>query len=150
METITEQKQANKFLEGGIFYPTGHVLTGFETAEYAKKARQALSNAGFTDDHLLSISAAEMAREAAKNLDDKSGLSAGASVPTRQKQLELAEQGCHFLLAYAPGDEDHEKVLVALRGIPVNYAVKYRRLIIENLVPETRTAAVDPAAARVP
>lgn len=150
MDPIHAQTDANKFLEGGIFYPTGHVVTAFESADTAAQAREALSQAGFRNEHLLAIDADTMAREAAKNLDDKSMLSAGASVPTRQKQLELAEAGCHFLVVYAPDDEDHERALKALAGLPLKYAVKYRRLIIENLIELASTTSATPQPARVP
>lgn len=150
MEPIHEQAEANKFLEGRIFYPTGHVVTAFDTAEIAARAREALSKRGFPPEHLLSVDAATMAREAADNLDHKSLLSAGASVPTRQKQLQLAEAGCHFLIIYAPDDEDHERVLRALAGLPLKYAVKYHRLIIENLLPGAAMTAIDAEPARVP
>lgn len=150
MEPIQEQKEANRFLEGGIFYPTGHVVTGFDQMEDLKKAHAALSAAGFEDEHLLIIDSATMVREAGENLDQKGVLSAGSSVPTRQKQLELAEQGFHFLIIYAPEDADHERVISLLHGSQVRYAVKYRRLIIENLIDSIVGAAADKERARVP
>lgn len=150
MDPIHEQKQANKFLEGGIFYPTGHLVTAFATADLAAQARRALREAGFPDAHLLSVDAETMAREAAENLHGHGLLSVGASVPTRQKQLDLAQEGCHFLVIYAPEDADHEKALQALAGLPPRYAVKYRRLIIENLIGEVPTAAAHPEPARTP
>lgn len=150
MDPIHEQKQANKFLEGGMFYPTGHVLTGFATQTIAHQARAALERAGFSGEKVLIIDAATMAREARENLDAQGLLSLGASVPTRQKQLELAEDGCHFILVQAPGDADHERVIQALDGIEVRYAVKYHRLIIENLVDEVSNTAADSEPARVP
>ena len=32
MEPVREQKDAKKFMEGGVFYPTGHVFVAFESA----------------------------------------------------------------------------------------------------------------------
>lgn len=150
MDPIHEQKDANKFMEGGIFYPTGHVVTAFPTAEDAKQARKSLEKAGFVGEQLLSIDARTMAREAAENLDSRGLMSVGASVPTRQKQLELAQQGCHFLVIHAPGDSDHERVMRALNGTQVRYAVKYHRLVIENLIVGIPNTAPDTEAARVP
>lgn len=150
MDPIHKQKDANKFMEGGIFYPTGHVVTAFATRELVENARKALAGAGFTDEHLLTIDASTMAREAKENLDSRGLMSVGASVPTREKQLELAEQGCHFLVIYAPEDADHEKVMSVLNGLEVRYAVKYRRLIIENLIVGIPDSAADSEPARVP
>ena len=149
MDPIQRQEQANNFLEGGIFYPTGHVVIGLPDSTSVDKATQALKNAGFEDQHLLGIDANTMVREATKNLA-AANLSAGSALPTRQKQLELAEEGCHFLVIYAPEDADHERAIMALSGLPVRYAVKYRRLVIENLVENIRSNTADSEPARVP
>lgn len=150
MEKIQEQKQANKFLEGGIFYPTGHIVTAFASAAQAARARDALLAAGFDDEHVQSIDDLTMAREAEENLDDSNVLSVGASLPTREKQLELAQEGCHFLLVYAPDDGDDERLMQALSGMEARYAVKYHRLIIENLLVGIADTAPDSEPARVP
>lgn len=150
MDPIHDQKQANKFLEGGIFYPTGHVLAGFATQELASESRDALQRAGFSGEKVLMIDAATMAREARENLASQGLLSFGASLPTRQKQLDLAEQGVHFILVHAPGDEDHDRVIQALDGIELRYAVKYHTLIIENLVVDASNTAPNSEPARVP
>ncbi|MGQ0619831.1 MAG: hypothetical protein ACT4QA_07935 [Panacagrimonas sp.] len=150
MDPIHHQKEANKFFEGGIFYPTGHVITAFPTAEDAGRAQEALGKAGFVGDHVMSIDARTMAREAGENLDSRGLLSVGASVPTRQKQLELAQQGCHFLLIHAPEDADHERVMRTLSDTPVRYAVKYHRLVIQNLIDGIPNTAPDAEPARVP
>ncbi|MGQ0699865.1 MAG: hypothetical protein ACT4PZ_16680 [Panacagrimonas sp.] len=150
MDPIHEQKDANKFMEGGIFYPTGHVVTAFATADMVVSARKALTEAGFEADRLLTIDAKTMAREAQENLDTRGMLSVGASVPTREMQLKLAQEGCHFLVIHAPEDADHERAMQALDGLGVRYAVKYRRLIIENLIPDITEPAVDSEPARVP
>lgn len=148
MHPIHDQKDANKFREGGIFYPTGHVVAAFDNARIADSALKALREAGFSEDHLTVIDAATMKREAGENLEDRGILSVGASVPVREKQLELAEAGCHFLMIYAPEDEDHERVKQSLVRVPTRYAVKYRALVIENLAVDMPTQDSEPA--RVP
>lgn len=150
MEPIHAQKQANKFLEGGIFYPTGHIVTAFASAEGADKARRALLDAGFSSEHILSIDDRTMVREAQENLDDSGVLSVGASLPAREKQLELAREGCHFLLVHAPDDGDDKRLMQTLSGMDARYAVKYHRLIIENLLVGMADTAPDSEPARVP
>lgn len=150
MKPIHDQKDANKFREGGIFYPTGHVVAAFDNAEVADEARQALLDAGFESDHVVAIDAAEMRREAGENLEHRGPLSIGASVPVRQKQLELAEDGCHFLMIFAPDDEDHERVKQALAGVSTRYAVKYRALVIENIAIDMTSGKPGSEPARVP
>lgn len=146
MQPIHEQKEANKFLEGGVFYPTGHILVAFENAAAAKKAQDTLTHGQWPEDHVLAIDAASMVREAEENLQDASFLSAGASVPARQKQLELAQTGCHFLLIFAPDTDDQERAMKLLDGHRVVYAAKYNRLIIENLAKDIRSSAPKQAA----
>lgn len=143
MEPLHDQKTANRFLEGDTFYPTGHIIFGFASAEAALRIGTSLTAGGVPEDHVTHIPAEEMAREARENLQGVSLFSVGASIPTREKQLQLAEQGVHFLMVYAPEDDDEERVLQRLRGQDVRYAVKYRRLVIENLL--GRLASSSPA-----
>jgi hypothetical protein len=98
------------------------------------------------EDHVVYVDPASMEHEAEENLEQASFLSAGASVPARQKQLELAREGCHFLLIFAPDDEDQERAMQLLDGLAVRYAVKYHRLIIENLVKDIDSSAHREAA----
>lgn len=149
MEPIKNQKQANKFFEGGIFYPTGYVVAAFATADVAKTVRARLVQAGFAEEHVMVVNDLSMAREAQENLDSGGMLSAGASFPARQKQLELAREGCHFVMAYAPEDADEQRALQAIEGLEARYAVKYRGLVIENLIGEIDSAP-DSEPARVP
>src|SRR3546814_15473690 len=76
-----------------------------------------------------------MAHEAARNLEHPSFFaSTGSSMPTRQKQLELARDGHDFVLIHAPSTADEKRALQALAATPPRYAIKYKRLIIENLM----------------
>lgn len=146
MQPVHDQKEANKFLEGGVFYPTGHIVAAFETAATALEAQEALVRGQWPEDHVVYIDSASMAQEAEENLHDASFLAAGASVPARQKQLELAEAGCHFLLIFAPDTEDQQRAMTLLGGHSVVYAAKYNRLIIENLVKDIQSSAHKEAA----
>ena len=58
----------------------------------------------------------------------------------------LAREGCHFLLIFAPDDDDQERAMQLLDGLAVRYAVKYHRLIIENLVKDIDSSAPREAA----
>lgn len=149
MSKIERQQDANQALEAGIFYPTGHIVAGFENADDAKAAQKQLQAAGCGGE-LSFISSNEMAREAQKNLESPSFFaSMGSSLPVRQKQLELAKDGWNFLLIHAPEDADEARVAEALGGSRVRYAIKYRTLIIENILPNIATRA-EHAPARVP
>lgn len=146
MQPVHDQKEANKFLEGGVFYPTGHIVAAFADGKAARKAQEALTRGQWPEDHASYVDAAEMAREAEENLQDASFLAAGASVPARQKQLELAQSGCHFLLIFAPDKDDEKRAMGLLNGHAVVYAAKYNRLIIENLVKDIHSSTPKEAA----
>lgn len=150
MQHIHEQKEANKVMEGGMFYPTGYIVAAFPEAEDARTLRDRLVAAGFDDDAVRHVGADEMAREAEDNLEHRGLMSVGASVPVREKQLELARQGCDFLLIHCPEDAEEARVVKMLGTVPVRYAVKYRRLIIENLVRDVPSSTPDAEPARVP
>jgi hypothetical protein len=149
MHPVHEQKEANKAMEGGVFYPTGHIVAAFDDEGSALKAQECLVREHWPEDHVVYVDPTSMEREAEENLGQASFLSAGASVPARQKQLALARDGCHFLLIFAPDDEDQERAMQLLDGLAVRYAVKYHRLIIENLVKDIRSS-VHREAARAP
>lgn len=135
MSAMSHQAEANQKSEAGIFYPTGYIVSAFADRTAAEKARAGLQAQGFGEADLKYVPAAEMARAARQNLENPSFFaSVGSSLPTRQKQLELAQQGCEFLLIHAPEPEDEERVLRALSDVPTRYAVKYKRLIIENML----------------
>jgi hypothetical protein len=146
MQPVHQQKEANKVMEGGVFYPTGHIVAAFDDEASATKAQECLVREHWPEDHVVYVDPASMEHEAEENLDQATFLSAGASVPARQKQLELARKGCHFLLIFAPDDEDQERAMQLLDGLAVRYAVKYHRLIIENLVKDIQSSARREAA----
>lgn len=154
MQPIHDQKTANKFLEGGVFYPTGHIVTGFESSDANKDAalyaQKALLDGGISQDHMTLFASSTMAREAADNLEHAGILSVGASLPAREMQLELAKDGCDFLMIYAPTDNDQDKVIKLLQGHPLRYAAKYHRLVIEDLLTRFNSSADKKERARVP
>jgi hypothetical protein len=150
MSKLKRQEDANQVSEAGMFYPTGHIVAGFGDAATAKKAQEFLKQQGFGDHDLRYVPAAEMARDAARNLENPSLFaSSGSSMPTRQKQLELAKDGCEFVIIYAPDKEDERRALHALAALPTCYAVKYKRLIIENVLQDIPSQGARREASRV-
>lgn len=151
MSKLTRQQDANKNLEAGMFYPTGYIVAGFADVPARDQAQRALQAKGFAETQLTAVSAQDMRQQAAQNLEHPSIFaSMGSSLPARQKQLELAEAGCEFLLIEAPESEQERRAVQALSRGPVRYAIKYRRLIIENLLPDIPSASDDAQPARVP
>jgi hypothetical protein len=149
MSKLVNQAKADKPLEAGMFYPTGYIVTGHQDEGAARTALQRLREAGFGEQDLTLVKSDDMAAQAAHNLEHPAIFAAmGASVAVRQKQYDMASEGCSFLLVKAPEDEDEENALQALAREPLRYAVKYRRLVIENLLPKLPAAIPDPEPAR--
>jgi hypothetical protein len=150
MGKLTHQADANQRSEAGMFYPTGYIVAGFESSTSAREAQRRLQQQGFGSDDVTLVAARQMAQEAEKNLESPSLFaSMGSSLPVRQKQLELAQNGWDFLLIHAAQHDEEEHAVQALTGTGVRYAIKYRPLIIENLMPNIPTSA-EHVPARVP
>lgn len=149
MSKLLDQSQKNAESEGRIFYPTGYIVAAFEAAHDAQRVRAALAGAGVPDGELTLVAPDDMREQARRNLEHPSLFAAmGSTVAVRQKQLDLAEQGCTFLLIEADGDAAEAQAIDGLSTAPVRYAVKYRRLVIENLLPKIGSARPDPEPAR--
>lgn len=147
--TRTAANDGSKDREGGVFYPTGHALLGFADAETADRAREALLEAVTGSEDCVRISAAQVATEAAQEIE-KPGLLAGfgASLGIREQQLRLAKEGAEFVLVKAVDEAAGDRVLQALGDIPLRYGVRYGRLVIENLVDKAPHTADDAKPSR--
>jgi len=151
MSKLEQQDRANQKSEGGMFYPTGFIVAGFPSADCAKDALQHLQDSGFGSADITLVKAEQMAREAERNLESPSLFaSMGSSLQVRQKQLELAQQGWDFLLIDAGSHEAEERAVQALGGCNIGYAIKYKPLIIENIMPNVPGEKREPNPARVP
>jgi hypothetical protein len=151
MGKLEHQDRANQKSEAGIFYPTGYIVAGFPPSASAQDAQRVLQERGFAGDDVTYVAAAQMASEAERNLESPSLFaSMGSSLQVRQKQLELAQDGWNFLLIKAGADDAEQRAVEALAGSGVGYAIKYRALIIENVMPDIPGRKPDPQPARVP
>ena len=149
MTKLTDQTEENQSREAGMFYPKGFIVAGFSIETQAQRVREALHQLGFAANEVTFVSAPDMARQAGANLEDPSFFSGvGSTLAIREKQFELAKEGCSFLLIKAPEDEQEKNALKAFVGVPVRYAVKYRMLVIENMLPLIPSATPDPEPAR--
>lgn len=125
---------ADKALEAGVFYPRHCIMLGLDGDQVAE-ALKALREAGFSEADCQRIDASRFLQDAQHNVDD-AGLfaSLGKSLHVRYKQLELARAGVEFIVVRAPTGQDTERVVKALKTLPVRYAIKYETLVIEDLI----------------
>jgi hypothetical protein len=118
----------------GAFKPVGHVVVALENDACANEAAQALRDAGFAQQDILQYSAAEEA-DALRQLFPKTTGTAefGHEIVLMREYSELAEQGCGWLIVYAPDDARTQKVANVARRFDARIAVKYHLLAVEEL-----------------
>lgn len=127
----TSDEQVSDF---GAFYPTGYVVAAFKKAADAKRVQKDLITGGYEKRDALLFDAEAAARSLRRNIEN-AGLLAniGMTKKTLEHHLELAEEGCDFLLVHAPSHEEAERVMNVVRRVPFRVAQKFHRFAIEDL-----------------
>jgi hypothetical protein len=119
----------------GAFKPVGHVLMVLRDDEQARQAEQALREIGFDEEDILNFSAGEHAGRMDQLLDHASDFAGfGYEIVLMRRYRKLCEQGCRWLLVYAPEAHETERVAEVARRFDAPMAVKYHRLVEEDLV----------------
>lgn len=119
----------------GVFYPTGHIVLMLPGREHADEAAQALIEAGLPGDELSMLSPETLLGPIAHTIGsaDMPLPSPGTEGETVRHLVELASEGHWGLLVHAPRTSDAERVMKAVKGVPVAFAERYRHLVIEDL-----------------
>ena len=119
---------------GGVFYPTGYMVLMFPGEQAAREAARKITDAGLAGDTLALITPADVERELAGATGDDDILpSAGTEGDTIRRFRSLAKEGHHGLMVHAPSKDEAERVMEALRGSPITYGQRYRKLVIEDI-----------------
>ncbi len=119
----------------GVFYPTGHIVLMLPGREHADRAAQALTDAGIPADELSMLSPEIFLGPIARTIGsgDMPLPSPGTEGETVRHLVELASEGHWGLLVPAPRNSDSERVMKAVKELPVAFAERYRHLVIEDL-----------------
>lgn len=118
----------------GVFKPVGHTVIAFYTEEELASAVSALKALGFPETSLVHYTPSEMAAQVNAELVVASPwTNAGSELDLMRGHWELAQKGCSFLVVEAPTDELADKVTALVHAIKPASALRYKRLIIENL-----------------
>lgn len=119
----------------GAFNPVGHVMVGLRSVAHLQAARPALARAGFADDDVLEFTPHE-AREGMDDMVDHVSPVVGFGYESvlMKRYVQLSRQGYRWLVVYAPGDDDVERLRTVLREQDIDVAVKYHLLASEDLV----------------
>jgi hypothetical protein len=119
----------------GVLNPVGHVVLAFESDGVTTEAVKALKEGGFGDEDVLVYTAAEATprlRERVKSASEAAGF--GYEITLMRRYLALAEQGCGWLIVYAPDDAAAGRITEVATRLHAKCAVRYHRLANEDLI----------------
>lgn len=133
--TIKRLTKADHPQSFGTFKPVGHVIVAMPDDPSAEATTAALRGVGFEEADILHYSADEEDHEMARMLNGVSGVAGfGYEVTLMRRYQELAREGCSWLLVYAPDETHATRVADAARRFGARLAVKYHRLVVEDLI----------------
>ena len=119
----------------GALNPVGHVVLAFANDAIAADARADLLQAGFADQDILSYTSAELFPDLDDMIRNASGAAGfGYEINLMRRYFTLAGEGCGWLVVYSPEDDQVEKVSLVAKRFGAKSAVRYGRLVNEDLV----------------
>jgi hypothetical protein len=121
----------------GVFYPTGHMFVMFPSEKDARAAAYALEEENGHSSESISLLTPEDIHQHIARTAGNADIplpSAGTEADTVRHFAELASQGHHALMIYAPAAHESERIMKLLKDFPISYAQKYRHFVIEDLV----------------
>lgn len=118
----------------GTFKPVGHVMVGIASTSATSALERALFRAGF-ESGLVWITPSESAEELQALIDTASPLAGfGYEITLMRRYVELSQSGYRWLLVKVDSNEQAQLVGDAAREAGATLAVRYGRLVIEELI----------------
>ena len=118
----------------GALKPVNHAVLAFADDAVAAQAKQALLDAGFAQADILTYSSRELFPKLDEMMRDTSGAAGfGYEVVLMRRYMNLASEGCGWLVVYAPEDEQTAKVQDIAKRLHAKTAVRYGHLMHEDL-----------------
>lgn len=120
---------------GGVFYPTGYMVLMFPTENDAMQAARSLQDGGIDSDTISLLTPSIIQEQLVRSVGsaDIPLPSAGTEADTVRRFAEFASKGHHGLMVHAPSGDDGDRVTELLKGAPISYGQKYRKLVIEDV-----------------
>jgi hypothetical protein len=119
----------------GVLNPVGHIVLAFANEAVTANAVTALRAAGFAAEDILQYSPSEATQRLRERVHSSSQAAGfGYEIVLMRRYLALAEEGCGWLIVYAPDDAAVVRVTEIARQFAARCAVRYHRLANEDLV----------------
>jgi hypothetical protein len=133
-KTMKRLIKANFPRSFGVFSPTGHIVMAFANDGWAKRGRAALLQDGFDEEDVTLYNKDEVLAEFERSESHMTDpIQIGQDVAKTEQYLELAGQGCGFLVVQAPEDEDAKRAVRLVKPFGLRFAEKYNRLTLQEL-----------------
>ena len=118
----------------GVFYPLHYVVVALESERGAQKIKDALLTGGYDEDDVLYFGPQRVAERTGAMMDQAGPLAhLGSTVDAIRTHHELARDGAHFLMIYAPTDPEADRVMNVVRRENFRLAQKFHRFAIQDL-----------------
>jgi hypothetical protein len=119
----------------GVFKPVGHTVIAFQDAQAMEAAATALEEQGLTHGCLIRYTAGEMKAQVENDLQTASPMaSVGQELNLVKAHYALANEGCCFLVAFAPDDAQQKVVDAVVKSRHARAAQRYSSFMVEELV----------------
>lgn len=124
-----------KLTFGGVFYPKDWVVLMFPSPESGKNVVSDLRTGGYSEEDVIFVTATEILEKVSGSTgsSETSLPSVGTERGMVRQHEVLAKQGHVAVLAYAPSDEETERVMTVARRFKPSFSQKYHRFAIEDL-----------------
>ena len=130
MKKLTKPSFPRSF---GVFSPTGHAIIAMATDADVEKVRQMLLRNGFGEEDVTHYNKNEVLWEFERSEEQAVNLfKIEQEVAKFEEYLELASQGCGFLVVRAPDEVAKRAVHIAM-PFGLKFAEKYKRWTLEEL-----------------
>ena len=127
--------QPNMLTMAGVFYPTGYVFAMFPSEDDVKRVCQSLPPGRHDGKPTMVLNPSTVLEKVVRTVGsaDEPLPSVGTEAATIRTYADLASSGHHALMVYAPSADETEEVMKAVRQAPFACAIKYRKLVIEEM-----------------
>lgn len=127
----------------GVFYPTDYIIAIFDSFETARRAKEIMLSAGYSEDEVDAVPSDYVISDIEKGnrnatllnrVKQRISRNIGHEACYWENDLKLARQGAGFLAVYCPTEYEAARVVRLLNPEEPKAMRHYERFVIEELV----------------